>query len=48
MVYLGFPGGSEVHNPPAIQGDVEPQGSWGQEDALEEEMTPYGQERGAW
>ena len=41
MIYLGFPGGSEVNNPPTIQGDVEPQGSRGKEDALEKEMATH-------
>ena len=41
MIYLDFPRGSEVNNPPAIQGDVEPRGPRGQEDALEEEMAAH-------
>ena len=39
---LGFPGGSPVKNPPAIQEAQETQGwSLGQEDPLEEEMATH-------
>ena len=42
MIHLGFPSGSAVKNPPAMQ---EPQEKWvqfpGQEDPLEEDMATH-------
>ena len=40
--FQGFPGGSEIKNPPAVQEEQETWvGSLGQEDPLEKEMAPH-------
>ena len=39
MLYVGFPGGSVVMNPPASAGDWVRSLGW--EDPLEEEMAPH-------